>query len=144
MRLTTRAQYSLRAMLDLSLHAQREPVSVRTMAARQQLPAPYLEKLLMALRRAELVESVRGVQGGYRLARPAETIWVGQILAAVGETLSLPRRGGDPLADWVSASLWKRLEARLQDALFAISLADLYYDARSRAAAQDLQGQFVV
>jgi Rrf2 family transcriptional regulator, iron-sulfur cluster assembly transcription factor len=69
MKLTTRGHYSVKALLDLSLQPGYGPASVRMIADRQCLPAPYLEKLLIELRRAGLVISLRGAQGGYRLAR---------------------------------------------------------------------------
>ncbi|MFM7323790.1 MAG: RrF2 family transcriptional regulator, partial [Nodosilinea sp.] len=96
-------------------------------------------KLLIDLRRAGLVTSVRGPQGGYRLARPAEQISLGQILEAVGEnTTPLPRHQAqiDQVEDWVTVAVWRRLSQKLREALYAISLQDLYYDARSWQAAQ--------
>ncbi|MGB0562935.1 MAG: Rrf2 family transcriptional regulator [Spirulinaceae cyanobacterium] len=147
MKLTTRAHYSVKALLDLSLQPTVKPVSVTAIAARQDIPAPYLEKLLIELRRAGLVRSVRGAQGGYCLAQPPSQISLGQILAAVGETID-PIPPFDPehqqAADWVTHSLWQRLHQRLQALLYDITLAELYYDARSWQAAQGDEGNFVV
>lgn len=147
MKLTTRGHYSVKALLDLALQPHLQPTSVRAIAQRQDLPAPYLEKLLIELRRAGLVESIRGVQGGYRLARPPAQISLGQILEAVGETI-------DPLAkhipeadhaeDWVTITLWRQLHQKLREALYGITLEDLYYDARSWQAAQEESTSFVV
>ena len=82
----------MKAMLDLVVWAKRKPVSVREISDRQSIPAPYLEKILIALRQADLVESVRGVQGGYKLKRSPKDISLGEILSAVGEdTYPLPR-----------------------------------------------------
>ncbi|MEM8543233.1 MAG: RrF2 family transcriptional regulator [Cyanobacteria bacterium P01_H01_bin.119] len=147
MKLTTRGHYSVKALLDLSLQSPEKLVSVSAIAARQSLPAPYLEKLLIELRRAGLVVSVRGAQGGYRLARSPAQISLGQILEAVGETLDpLPRHQGDPAQaeDWVTLTLWNRLHQKLKEALYSISLEDLYYDARSWQAAQGEDASFVV
>lgn len=66
MKLTTRGHYSVKALLDLSLQPGYRPTSVKAIAHRQDLPAPYLEKLLIELRRAGLVNSVRGAHGGDR------------------------------------------------------------------------------
>ncbi len=145
MKLSTRGQYSVKALLDLSLQAPHQPTSVRAIAQRQGLPVPYLEKLLAQLRRAGLVTSVRGVQGGYALALPAGEISVGQILRAVGETLQLfPGQAPDPShpEDWVTTALWGRLQTKLQAALEEITLAELYYDTRSRQAGAE--GNFLV
>ena len=143
MKLTTRGHYSVKALLDLSLQPGYGPSSVKAIAQRQALPAPYLEKLLIELRQAGLVNSVRGSQGGYQLARKPAQIFIGQILAAVGESINygaIPllslESNVDQAADWVTLSLWRRLHAKMQNALDSISLADLYYDARSWQAAQ--------
>lgn len=147
MKLTTRGHYSVKALLDLSLQPRHQPVSVKIIADRQGIPAPYLEKLLIELRRAELVESVRGVQGGYRLARSPDQISLAQILEAVGETIEpLPRHvpAAGQAEDWVTHTLWNRLHQKLKEALYSISLEDLYYDARSWQAAQGEAVSFVV
>lgn len=147
MKLTTRGHYSVKALLDLSLQPGYGPTSVRAIAQRQDLPAPYLEKLLIELRRSELVESVRGSQGGYRLARSPAQISLGQILEAVGETIDpLPNHApeAEQAEDWVTLTLWHRLHQKLKEALYSITLEDLYYDARSWQAAQGEVGGFVV
>ena len=147
MKLTTRGHYSVKALLDLSLQALDQPVSVNAIAQRQDLPAPYLEKLLIELRRAGLVKSVRGAQGGYQLAHPPAQISLGQILEAVGETIDpLPRHQPDAeqAEDWVTFTLWNRLHQKLKEALYSISLEDLYFDARSWQAAQGEDASFIV
>ncbi|MDX2096247.1 MAG: Rrf2 family transcriptional regulator [Leptolyngbyaceae cyanobacterium bins.59] len=147
MKLTTRGHYSVKALLDLSLQPSYGPASVREIARRQDLPAPYLEKLLIEMRRSGLIESVRGAQGGYRLARLPAEISLGQILEAVGETIDpLPRHTPDAeqIEDWVTFTLWKRLHQKLKEALYSISLEDLYYDARSWQAAQGEATNFII
>jgi len=147
MKLTTRGHYSVKALLDLTLQPGYGPASVKAIAQRQDLPAPYLEKLLMELRRAGLVRSLRGVQGGYQLAHPPSQISLGQILAAVGESVEpLPKHDRDDsqAEDWVTFALWNRLHQKLKEALYSISLEDLYYDARSWQAVQGDATSFVV
>ena len=147
MKLTTRGHYSVKALLDLSLQPDYGPASVRAIAQRQDLPSPYLEKLLIQLRHAGLVHSVRGAHGGYRLARAPAAISLGQILEAVGETIEpLPHHNPNhqQAEDWVTLTLWKRLHQKLKEALYSISLADLYYDARSWQASQGDGHQFVI
>lgn len=147
MKLTTRGHYSVKALLDLSLQPEYEPTSVKMIAQRQNLPAPYLEKLLMEMRRAGIVKSVRGAKGGYQLANKPELISLGKILESVGETIeALPNHSpNNNLAeDWVTFSLWQRLHQKLKEALYTITLADLYYDARSWQAAQGEENNFVV
>ena len=147
MKLTTRGHYSVKALLDLSLQQGFGPTSVKAIAHRQDLPAPYLEKLLIEMRRAGLVTSVRGAQGGYQLAREPAQISLGQILESVGETIEpLPRHTPDAeqAEDWVTFTLWNRLHQKLKEALYSITLADLYYDARSWQAAIGEETSFVV
>jgi Rrf2 family transcriptional regulator, iron-sulfur cluster assembly transcription factor len=148
MKLTTRGHYSVKALLDLSLQPRFGPASVTDIAQRQSLPAPYLEKLLIELRRGGLVRSMRGVQGGYQLARSPSQISLGQILEAVGEWIEpFPDSVSEdkPNAeDWVTVAVWKRLQQHLKTVLYGITLEDLYYDARSWQAAQSAETSFTV
>lgn len=154
MKLTTRGQYSVKAMLDLSLQPGYGPASVNAIATRQYLPVPYLEKLLIELRRAGLVRSIRGVHGGYKLAKTPTQIFLSDILMAVGESMVADTPDLDPqsaagndknlAADWVTLMVWRRLNEKLQAALASISLADLYYDARSWQAAQGEVTNYII
>jgi Rrf2 family transcriptional regulator, iron-sulfur cluster assembly transcription factor len=148
MKLTTRGHYSVKALLDLSLQPRYGPASVNDIALRQSLPAPYLEKLLIELRKAEIVLSVRGAQGGYQLARSPAQISLGQILEAIGEwdePFSIAAQDIHSNAeDWVAAAVWKRLGQHLKSVLQGITLEDLYYDARSWQAAQGAETSFTV
>jgi Rrf2 family transcriptional regulator, iron-sulfur cluster assembly transcription factor len=144
-KLSTRGHYSVKALLDLSLQTDYGPCSVRSIAQRQSIPAPYLEKLLIAMRQAGLVAALRGVQGGYQLAKPPSQILVGEILMAVGESVqSMPTAERDGAADWVMMLLWQRIQSKMQAAINSISLADLYYDARSWQASQGTEGNYTV
>ncbi|AUT01425.1 transcriptional regulator [Nostoc sp. CENA543] len=147
MKLTTKGHYSVKALLDLSLQPDYGPASVKVISKRQDIPAPYLEKLLIEMRRAGLVKSIRGSVGGYQLAKKPAQISIGQILEAVGETVTnLPHHTPTPAQteDWVTFSLWQRLNQKLKEALYSITLADLYYDARSWQASLGEEASFVV
>jgi Rrf2 family protein len=147
MKLTTKGHYSVKALLDLSLQPGYGPVATRVIASRQEIPASYLEKLLIEMRRAGLVKSIRGSIGGYQLAREPVKISLGEILDAVGETIDpLPHHQTTPAQaeDWVTFSLWQRLHQKLKDALYSITLADLYYDARSWQASLGEEASFIV
>jgi Rrf2 family transcriptional regulator, iron-sulfur cluster assembly transcription factor len=147
MKLTTRGHYSVKALLDLSLQPDYGPASVKAIAQRQDLPAPYLEKLLIEMRRAGLVQSLRGPQGGYQLARSPAEISLGQIIEAVGESIDplfSDRQNQEQAGDWVTQTLWNRLHQKLKESLYSISLEDLYYDARSWQAAQGEDASFIV
>lgn len=147
MKLNKRAQYSVKALLDLSLQKNFGPATTKAIAQRQNIPAPYLEKLLIQMRQGGLVASVRGAQGGYQLAKPPSKISLGQILEAVGETIEpdFSFKSQVYLAeDWVTFTLWHRLHQKLKESLYSISLEDLYYDARSWQASQGQEANFMV
>lgn len=147
MKLTAKGHYSVKALLDLSLQPSHLPVSTKAIAARQEIPAPYLEKLLIEMRRAGLVKSIRGSIGGYQLAKPPSQISVGEILEAVGENIGhipQPDSSSERAEDWVTVSLWRRLNQKLKEALYNITLADLYYDARSWQASLGEEANFII
>ena len=83
MKLSTKGRYGLRALIDLALYSEEEPVSIQSIAKRQNLSESYLEQLVRKMRTAGLVSSVRGAGGGYQLSRPADEISVGDVLRAL-------------------------------------------------------------
>jgi Rrf2 family protein len=82
-RISTKGDYATRALQDLALRYNQGPIPIDAIAQRQVLPARYLEQLLLTLKRAGLVGSKRGVNGGYYLAKPPREITLGQILRTV-------------------------------------------------------------
>ena len=82
MKISTKGQYSLKAMVDLALNGADALQTISQIAERTQISETYLEQLLPRLRNAGLVESIRGAQGGYRLAKPLQDITAGEILRA--------------------------------------------------------------
>ena len=87
MKLSTKGRYGLRALIDLAVYSEDETVSIASIAARQNISESYLEQLIAKLRKAGLVTSIRGAGGGYKLAKPAEDISVGDILRALEGSL---------------------------------------------------------
>ncbi len=83
MKLSTKGRYGLRAMIDLAQYSEQEAVSISSIAQRQNISESYLEQLVAKLKKAGLVMSMRGAQGGYRLAKPADEISVGDVLRAL-------------------------------------------------------------
>ena len=83
MKLSTKGRYGLRALIDLALYSDQEAVSIQSISTRQHISDSYLEQLMRKLKKEGLVCSIRGAQGGYRLARPAEKISVGDVLRAL-------------------------------------------------------------
>jgi Rrf2 family cysteine metabolism transcriptional repressor len=89
MKLSTRALYGLRAMMVIAQESADGPVMVREIATRQQLPATYLEQVMVMLRKAGLVSATRGAHGGYRLPQHAASITLYEIIEALDGPLAL-------------------------------------------------------
>lgn len=83
MRISMKTDYSVRAMIDLALHYGQGPQQSHDIAARQRIPEAYLDQLLTTLRKAGLIRSVRGPQGGHTLARPPVDVTLGEVVEAV-------------------------------------------------------------
>ena len=135
MRLSTKAQYAVRAMVSLNLYANGAPVSLKEIAAREDLSITYLEQLFVKLRRSKIVRSVRGPGGGYVLARPAEQIRIDEIIDSVEEGLNpvacMDQGGGCKCDDHcVTHSVWHGLGERIRNFLASITVADLTNEAK--------------
>lgn len=129
MKLTTKGRYAVTAMLDLALRHNKGSVTLADIARRQGISLSYLEQLFAKLRRADLVESVRGPGGGYNLARLPSEISVAQIVLAINENIDATRCGGERNCQGdepcLTHELWQDLSRRIHDFLDGISLADL-------------------
>jgi Rrf2 family transcriptional regulator, iron-sulfur cluster assembly transcription factor len=139
MRLTTRGRFAVTAMLDLALRGAREPVALCQISARQNISLSYLEQLFGKLRRHQLVASVRGPGGGYRLARSLDQVSIAEILLAVEEpldaTLCAGRENCDEGRRCLTHDLWADLNRRVLDYLGAVTLGQLVVDERVRKVA---------
>ena len=129
MRLTTKGRFAVTAMVDLSMRQTRGPVTLAAISERQHISLSYLEQLFGKLRRAKLVNSVRGPGGGYNLARPAANITVSQIITAVDEPIDATQCGGkENCVDdrrCITHDLWATLNEKMNDYLSSVSLADV-------------------
>lgn len=129
MRLTTKGRYAVTAMLDLALHAHNGPTSLSDISQRQEISLSYLEQLFARLRRAGLVNSVRGPGGGYLLSQPAEAISVSKVIDAVNESVDATRCQG--LSDCqqgdtcLTHHLWCELSVQIRHFLDDMTLAQL-------------------
>jgi Rrf2 family transcriptional regulator, cysteine metabolism repressor len=88
MKVTRRAEYALRALLDMAEHVDEGPLRIEEIARRQRIPKNFLANLLVPLKRARLVQSKKGPEGGYFLARPARRITVGEVLRLIDGTVA--------------------------------------------------------
>ena len=137
MKLSTRAKYGLKALIDLGLYSEKEAVSLQSIAGRQNISVSYLEQLMALLKKAGLVKSVRGAAGGYFLGRPAEEISVGDILRVLEgglEAATCPGTesdGGCQGSDLCVAKLvWKRINDSITDAVDTLMLSELIEESR--------------
>ena len=132
MKLSTKGRYAMVALADIALQPDDQLVTLSGIAERQQISLPYLEQLFVKLRRAELVASVRGPGGGYRLARPAGDIRVVDILSAVDETVDAMQKGAGASgaqsgsrAQSLTNRLWEGLSAHVYVYLHQTRLSDV-------------------
>jgi Rrf2 family protein len=130
MRLSKKAQYGTRAMLELALHYERGVVSLSHIAREQGISLKYLEQLIRPLKKAGMVKSLRGASGGYKLSRPPSHIYVGDIIRALEEPINpvecLDNSGWCERSGKCKArSVWGFLSRTIQDALDGITLHDI-------------------
>ncbi len=125
MRLTNKAHYAVRAIFDLALHNhQRHAISLNEIAERQSISLSFLEQLFPQLRRAGIVNSVRGPGGGYCLAKPADRISIEEVLDAIDELTDVPHCEEMPQAHYGTAKLWCDLSREIRGFLGNISVQD--------------------
>jgi Rrf2 family transcriptional regulator, iron-sulfur cluster assembly transcription factor len=147
MRLTTKGRFAVTAMVDLSMRQTRGPVTLAAISERQHISLSYLEQLFGKLRRAKLVNSVRGPGGGYCLARPIANITVADIISAVDEPIDATQCGGKEncLDDrrCVTHDLWATLNEKMNDYLSSVSLADVvaHQQGKSVQVIKDFRGR---
>ena len=138
MKLSTKGRYGLRAMLDLALNSECEAVSIASISARQHISESYLEQLIAKLRKAELVSSVRGAGGGYKLARKPEEISVGDILRALEGNLDAVQCPGLQEEQGCSGSdlcvtkfVWKKINDSINQTVDEMKLSHLVEESKS-------------
>lgn len=137
MKLSTKGRYGLRAMIDLADYSEETPQSITNIAMRQSISDSYLEQLMAKLKKAGLVESIRGAQGGYILSKSASSISVGDILRALEGDLSpvacqgIKSEQGCLGSDkCVTMNVWKRIDDSITAAVDSILLSELVEDNR--------------
>jgi Rrf2 family transcriptional regulator, iron-sulfur cluster assembly transcription factor len=136
MKLSTKGRYAMVALADIAMQKGDTRVSLSEIARRQDISLAYLEQLFVRLRRAGLVESVRGPGGGYRLARAPENIRVSEVLEAVEETVDATQTGAGASgassgsrAQSMCNRLWQGLSANVYVYLHQVRLSDVIGNA---------------
>lgn len=129
MRLTTKGRFAVTAMIDLAMNVKDHAVKLNAISERQHISLSYLEQLFSKLRRAGLVESIRGPGGGYILGKAADQINIAQIIAAAEDRLDATLcsgkancHGGTPC---ITHNLWEGLNQAIHEHLSNVTLASL-------------------
>ncbi len=140
MKLSTRGRYGIHAMFDLAQHGGEGPQPIKAIADRQDVPEAYLEQLIAVLRKAGLVTSVRGAQGGYLLAHEPAEISVGQVLRALEGDLApadclLEEDACHRACKCPSRLVWQKMYDGINQIVDGISLNDMLQD-QERLTAQ--------
>ena len=136
MKLSTRSRYGTRLMLELAQHYTEGPIPLGDIAKRQGVSVKYLEQIIIPLKRAHFIESVRGPKGGHILTKPPEEITVGEIVVLLEEGSSLVECIEDTTvcerADICPTRLlWKEVSEAMLNKLQTVTLADLVQKAKA-------------
>ncbi len=137
MRISARTEYACIAILELAKHyGEGEPVRIRHIAARHEVPPRFLVQILLQLKGAGLVDSVRGAAGGYRLAHPPTQVSLGQVMEVVdpgggGDDLRSVAKPDSPMVK-VLLDAWRRVANVQRDMLHGIKLSDLVEQSLTR------------
>lgn len=136
MKLSTRGRYGLKVMYQLAVKYGEGPIPLNAIAEKESLSQNYLEQLVSILRKEKLVNSVRGAQGGYMLARPPETITVGNILRvlegdmAPADCVVEGNHECDNEEDCVTKLVWTQMKDSIDNVIDSITLEDMINDMK--------------
>jgi Rrf2 family transcriptional regulator, iron-sulfur cluster assembly transcription factor len=141
MKLSTRSRYGTRLMLDMAQRYDDGPIHLANIAKRQGISVKYLEQIIIPLKKAKYILSMRGPKGGHRLARPPEEITVGEIVALLEEGTSLADCSDrdevcERSSTCLTRRLWKEAAQAMFDKLHAITLADVLNMAETNPSGQ--------
>ncbi len=146
MRLTTRGQYAVRALVMLMLLGDDGPVTLKEISNAEDISLNYLEQLFSKMRKGNIVNSIKGPGGGYVLAKDAKDIMVGEIIEVVEETIS-PVACVDEGMETKSCArsekcttqwLWAELGLKIKEYLNSVTIYDLYQKARESGVTGDV------
>lgn len=140
MRLSTKGQYAVRAVVSLACHADGKPVTLKNISDEEGISLSYLEQLFVKLRKGKIVKSVRGPGGGYVLAKPPAQISVGEVISVVEEPMNpvacLDEGSGCDRATRCSTQkVWKCLAEKIAEFLNSVSIEHLSTEALAQSDA---------
>ena len=138
MKLSTKGRYGLRALIDLAQYSEVEPVSISSIAARQEISERYLEQLMAMLKKAGLIKSIRGAGGGYVLAKEAADISVGDVLRALEGNLEPvdcaawhADEGCEASGSCVTKYVWQKINESINQTVDEIKLDVLVEESKT-------------
>lgn len=135
MKLSTKGRYGVKAMVDLAIHYSEEPVSIKNISERQNISECYLEQLFSPLRKAELIKSVRGAQGGYVLSRDPEKITVADIMGVLEGPIEisncLEEESCNNIDNCATRLLWARIKESMDAVMKTTTLKDIVEDYKN-------------
>ena len=121
---SVKGDYALQAILDLAMYHRGAPIKIADIARRQKIPQKFLELILASLKQGGFVESRRGAEGGYLLARPPEAITVGEVVRYM-EGAKDAKRDGKHKTDSPFAAMWRSVDAAISSVVDQTNFADL-------------------
>jgi Rrf2 family protein len=137
LKLSTKGRYGLRVILDIAQHQAEGPVTIRSIAQRQEISERYLEQHLINLKKSGLIKSIRGSQGGYFLNKASEEITVGDIVRSLeGPIVPVDCVQDDSTASCsradscVTRKVWQDLKKAMNEVLDSYTLADLLQESK--------------
>lgn len=132
MKLSNKGRYGVRALFDIAFHNDGRPTQIKDIAARESIPARFLEQIFQDLKRAGLVGAKRGPRGGYHLARPAREIRLGDVVRALegpiaitGRTDETKRDNADADGKDVTDTVFRELSRRIEGCFDAVTIDDM-------------------
>lgn len=128
MKVSTKGRYGLRAMADLALNSKNEHITLRSIAKRQSISENYLEQVFSTLKKAGMVKSVKGPQGGYTLSDEAANITVGKVLRALEGDLSVVSEENSSVnivEDCIKIVVWDKINQSVDQLVDSITLKDI-------------------
>ena len=136
MKLSTKGKYGLKAMFELALSKTGEPVSLKHIAKQQNISDQYLEQIFSSLKKAKLVKSVRGAQGGYMLSKDPKEITVADILKVLEGDMAftdclLDKDACENFNSCATKYVWAKIKDSIEQVTMAISLQDMVDDYES-------------
>lgn len=147
MKLSTKGRYGVKAMVDLAVHYGSEPCSIKSISERQGISEYYLEQLFSPLRKANLIKSIRGAQGGYILNRPPESITVGDIMKILEGPIEISECIDDEEGSSCNNSsycatrlLWSRIRDSIDSVMESTTLQNIvddYNDIQKKKTVKD-------